>query len=130
MSALPPRKRTSLKAMGMSALCQKRRKLHSLGQPDIVGWEQVIHDHKPDDRQWRSEQSAHRAPHPGPKCQRQKHASGLSVSRRPTSVGVIKWPSSVVSAINPRGAISACASEGNVTSPTPKSTTTITAGPI
>jgi hypothetical protein len=71
-SWLYPQNRILIERAGMSALCQKRileqtsRKLHSLGQPDIVRWEQVIHDHKPDDRQWRREQSAHRAPHPGP----------------------------------------------------------------
>ena len=42
---LYPQKRTWNSTVGMSALCQKRtldqtrRKLHSLGQPDIVRWE-------------------------------------------------------------------------------------------
>src|ERR1051326_1466836 len=55
--------------------------------------------------------------------------SGLSVMRRPTMAGVMKWPSSVVSAIKPHGAISAWPSEGKLTRPTANSTSTTTAGP-
>ena len=38
--------------------------------------------------------------------------SGLSVSRRPTMVGVMKCPSAVVSAMSPSGAMKAWPSEG------------------
>jgi len=47
----------------------------------------------------------------------------------PTMVGVMKCPSVVVRAMNPSGAMKAWPSAGKVTSPTPKNTITMIAGP-
>jgi hypothetical protein len=55
--------------------------------------------------------------------------TGLSASRRPTMLGVMKWPSSVASPTKNAGATSACPSEGNTTSPATNSAIVMISGP-
>jgi hypothetical protein len=84
-------------------------------QLEFIGGKNVTDDHQRDDQQW----TARTAPD-GPHSQVQnamarKTASGLSVRRRPSTVGVMIWPSTVVSAIKDAGPTRAHASDGNVT---------------
>src|SRR5712671_1947828 len=57
-------------------------------------------------------------------------ASGFNVRRRPTMLGVTKWPSIVVSPTNSNGATAAWAIDGKPTKPTANRISTTKAGPI
>jgi hypothetical protein len=56
-------------------------------------------------------------------------ANGLSVNRRPITLGVMNWPSSVLTATISAGASNAWANVGSTTNPTTNTSVTTAAGP-